>query len=80
MSPDEQSERTAEDAGLDEAPVEKFLRLAAASEDSRRSNRGEVVGTYVTLNVGGITAADRAESDADTPSGTRWKDSRGKHE
>jgi hypothetical protein len=62
MSPDRQSERTPDDAGLDEAPVDKFLRLAAASENLLRTKPGEVVGAYVTLNVGGITAADREES------------------
>ena len=60
MSPGS-DERAPGDAGLDEAPVDKFLRLTAASDGFLRSKRGEVVGAYVTLNVGGITAAERDE-------------------
>jgi hypothetical protein len=61
MSSDTPSERT-RDAGLDEAPVDKFLRLASGSGSSLRAKQGEAVGAYVTLNVGGITAVDREES------------------
>jgi hypothetical protein len=59
MSSDHSSERT----GLDEAPVDKFLRLAGDSGSLLRGKRGQKAGAYVTLNVGGITPADRTESD-----------------
>jgi hypothetical protein len=60
MPSGEESERTADDAER-EAPVDKFLRLAATPDSFLRTDDGESPGAFVMLNVGGITIADRDE-------------------
>jgi hypothetical protein len=65
MPTGEESERTPEDAER-EAPVDKFLRLAATPENFLRADGGESPGAFVMLNVGGITVADREEPATET--------------
>jgi hypothetical protein len=59
MSPGRESQSPSGDAGLSESPVEKFLRLAESPSFLRLAESGDhAAGGFVTLNVGGITAAD----------------------
>lgn len=64
MASDSEFDRPEPGAAHVEAPVEKYLRLAAATDDFLRTgtDAGERPGAFVMLNVGGITAAERDES------------------
>ena len=63
MSPGSESERSNAGAAQVQAPVEKYLRLAATADDFLRTDSGESPGAFVMLNVGGITATERDESE-----------------
>jgi hypothetical protein len=65
MSSGSESEHSDAGAAHVEAPVEKYLRLAATTDDFLRTgtDSGERPGAFVMLNVGGITAAERDEPD-----------------
>ena len=65
MPPGEESDRSPDGAER-EAPVDKFLRLAATPDNFLRSGGGESPGAFVMLNVGGITIADREEPGRET--------------
>jgi len=67
MSPGRESDRTPDASRLREAPVDKYLRLAAEPEGFLRGDSGEGAGAYVMLNVGRVTTADRSGPDAATP-------------
>jgi hypothetical protein len=61
MPSDSEFERSDPGATHVEAPVEKYLRLAATTDDLLRTDSGQSPGAFVMLNVGGITAAERDE-------------------
>jgi hypothetical protein len=67
MSPGRDTERPHDEDALAEAPVEKFLRLAASETFLRVAGEDdEPVAAFVTVNVGGIMPTASEEPDETT--------------
>lgn len=68
MSPGRDTERPHDEDALGEAPVEKFLRLAASETFLRVAGEDdEPVAAFVTVNVGGIVPTAGAADETTSP-------------